>query len=80
MSLDKFVAFDTITTHTSNQILINQMTVNTYQFISVPVCVFRICDALKRVQSVYKKAVKKEEIDEKKITISRIFESLFFSN
>lgn len=40
MSLDKFVAFDTITTHTSNQILINQMTVNTYQFISVPVCVF----------------------------------------
>ena len=57
MSLDKFVAFDTISTHTSNQILINQMTVNTYQFISVPVCVFRICDALNRVQSVYKKAV-----------------------
>ena len=33
------------------------MTVNTYQFKSVPVCVFRICDALKTVQSVYKKAV-----------------------
>lgn len=33
------------------------MTVNTYQFKSVPVCVFRIYDALKRVQSVYKEAV-----------------------
>ena len=57
------------------------MTVNTYQFKSVPVCVFRICDALKRVQSVYKKAVNiKEEIDEKKTNISRIFENLFFFN
>jgi hypothetical protein len=59
------------------------LTVNTYQFKSVPVCVFRIYDALKRVQSVYKKAVniiKKEEIDEKKTNISRIFENLFSFN
>ena len=55
--LETYVAFDKISTHISNQILKNQMTVNTYQLISVPDCVFRICDALNKVQSVYKEAV-----------------------
>ena len=55
--LETYVAFDKISTHISNLILKNQMTVNPYQLISVPDCVFRICDALNKVQSVYKEAV-----------------------
>ena len=55
--LETYVAFDKKSTHISNQILKNQMTVNPYQLISVPDCVFRICDALNKVQSVYKEAV-----------------------